>query len=260
MENENKGNVQHQFGKSAASYVNSPIHKEGRDLKKLVEIADTVGTEELLDIATGGGHTANAFASLVKQVTALDLTKEMLEAAEQFITGNGHQNVKFVSGDAESLPFPNQSFDLVTCRIAAHHFPHVQAFISEVARVLRTNGQFLLDDNVVPESDVLDQFYNQLEKMRDYSHFRAWKKSEWIRMLETSGLVIQEWHRFEKTFQFAPWCDRMNLSPTDKDALTQFLLNSSHEMKQKFEVVIENDIIQSFKGEAFVLKATKPSN
>jgi ubiquinone/menaquinone biosynthesis C-methylase UbiE len=255
--NRNKEDVQQQFGKSAASYINSPRHKEGKDLKKLVEITNTSGTEELLDIATGGGHTANAFAPFVKQVTAFDLTKEMLEAAEQFIKENGHQNVKFVQGDAENIPFPEQSFDIVTCRIAAHHFPNIQAFIKEASRVLRKNGQFLVDDNVVPESNVLDHFYNQVEKMRDYSHFRAWKKSEWIQMLEKSGFVIQEWHRFEKTTSFGPWCDRMKLPPADKEALSQFILNSSPEIKQQFEIKVENNKVLFFKGEAFVLKATK---
>ena len=146
-----KKDVQQQFGKSAASYVSSPIHKDGKDLLKMVEMATVTGEEHLLDIATGGGHTANAFAPLVKKVTAIDLTAEMLEAAENFIKGNGHQNVEFVQGDAEKLPFSDESFDIVTCRIAPHHFPNVDIFIKEVHRVLKPQGQFLLDDNVVPE-------------------------------------------------------------------------------------------------------------
>ena len=195
-----KKDIQEQFGKNAASYVSSPIHKDGKDLVKMVGMADVNGQEVLLDIATGGGHTANAFASLVKKVTAVDLTKEMLAAAESFIKGNGHLNVEFVQGDAEQLPFLDDAFDIVTCRIAPHHFPNVDLFIKEVYRVLKPKGQFLLNDNVVPEKQEFDQFYNAIEKMRDYSHFRAWKKSEWIQKLEDSGLEIFEWHRFERCF------------------------------------------------------------
>jgi len=252
-----KKDVQKQFGKSADSYVSSPIHKEGKDLQKLVEMAQLTGDEKLLDIATGGGHTANAFAPLVEKVTALDLTQEMLLAAEKFVTGNGNQNVTFIKGDAEKLPFLNDSFDVVTCRIAPHHFPHIQQFITEVFRVLKSGGQFLLDDNVVPEDDIYDQFYNKIEKWRDYSHFRAWKKSEWIHMLESAGFEIFEWHRFEKTFYYDSWCNRMNLPEEEKEKLARYFLSTSEKIRNKFRIKMDKSQVISFQGEAIVLKARK---
>lgn len=252
-----KKDVQDQFGKSADSYVSSSIHKKGKDLQKLVEMASLKGTEYLLDIAAGGGHTANAFAPVVKKVTAVDLTPEMLLAAERFIKGNGHQNVDFLIGDAENLPLPDDRFDIVTCRIAPHHFPSVNSFIKEVHRVLKPNGQFLLDDNVAPEDDEFDQFYNTIEKWRDYSHFRAWKKTEWLRMIELSGFEITEWHRFVKTFQFEPWCKRMNVSQVEKEKLARYIMDASQRIKDKFRIVIENDQVVSFQGEAIILKAVK---
>ncbi|MBT2738463.1 ubiquinone/menaquinone biosynthesis C-methylase UbiE [Neobacillus sp. B4I6] len=252
-----KKDVQQQFGKSADSYVSSAIHKDGNDLQKLLEMATVTGEEELLDVATGGGHTANAFASCVKKVTALDLTPEMLVAAQKYILGNGHQNVEFKVGDAEILPFPDGVFDIVTCRIAPHHFPDVNKFVEEVHRVLKPSGQFLLDDNVVPEEEDYDLFYNTIEKWRDYSHFRAWKKSEWLRMLEISGFEIFEWHRFEKTFHYEPWCNRMNLPEDEKDKLTQFILSASPKVKEKFKITIRDNQIISFVGEAVILRAIK---
>ncbi|WP_066061938.1 class I SAM-dependent methyltransferase [Neobacillus soli] len=252
-----KKDVQQQFGKSADSYVSSAIHKDGKDLQKMLQLAAITGGEKLLDIATGGGHTTNAFAPFVKNVTAVDLTAEMLLAAEKFIHGNGHQNVNFIQGDAENLPFTNEAFELATCRIAPHHFPDVRRFIEEVYRVLKPNGQFLLDDNVVPEEDDFDQFYNTIEKWRDYSHFRAWKKSEWLRMLEAAGFEIHEWHRFDKTFRFVSWCNRMNLPQSEKNKLVQYILDASQKVKDKFRVVIEGNQIISFQGEAVVLRAVK---
>lgn len=252
-----KKDVKQQFGKSADSYVSSAIHKDGNDLQKLVQLATITGEEELLDIATGGGHTANAFAPLLKKVTALDLTPEMLKAAEKFIRGNGHLNVDFKIGDAEDLPFSDGIFDIVTCRIAPHHFPNANKFVEEVQRVLKPSGQFLLDDNVVPEEDDYDLFYNSVEKWRDYSHFRAWKKSEWLRMLEMNGFEVYEMHRFEKTFQFDSWCNRMNLPESEKDKLSAYIRNSSQKVKEKFKVSIQNDQVISFQGEAVIMKAIK---
>ncbi|MCQ6280348.1 class I SAM-dependent methyltransferase [Bacillus sp. EB600] len=249
--------VQQQFGKSAASYVTSPIHKDGKDLQKLVKLASINGQEEVLDIATGGGHTANGFAPFVKKVIALDLTSEMLVAAEKFIKGNGHQNVEFIQGDAEKLPFLSASIDIVTCRIAPHHFQNVKKFVEEAFRVLRSSGQFLLIDNVAPEDNELDYFYNQIEKKRDYSHFRAWKKTEWMSLLELEGFEINELHRFEKTFQFDSWCNRMKLPPSEKADLIQYIINSSQKVKEKFRIVHTNQTVTSFQGESVIIKASK---
>ncbi|OEH93577.1 class I SAM-dependent methyltransferase [Bacillus solimangrovi] len=252
-----KKDVQKQFGRSADSYVTSKGHRKGKDLKKLVEIAQTNRTEQALDIATGGGHTANALAPFVQKVIAMDLTIEMLTAAEEFITSNGHHNVDFVQGDAEKLPFSDGLFDIVSCRIAAHHFPNIETFISEVHRVLKNGGQLLLDDNVASEVDEFDQFYNHIEKVRDYSHYRAWKKSEWLQMLEVKGFEIQELHRFEKQFEFHNWCERMHLSDVEKQALNELMMQSSESVKSKFRIHIENEQVISFQGEAMLLRARK---
>lgn len=254
---DNKSDVQKQFGSTARSYVTSEIHQKGKDLQLLLAISEITGEENLLDIATGGGHTANLFAPHVKHVTALDLTQPMLQEAEKFIKGNYHKNVEFVQGDAEQLPFSDQTFDIVTCRIAPHHFPNIEKFIDEAYRVLKNEGYFLLDDNVTPESDEQDQFYNTVEKLRDYSHFRAWKKTEWLKMLELQGFLVEELYRFEKTFEFDSWCNRMQLSKTNKDEITNLMLNSSQEIKKRFHIITIDQSILSFKGEAIIIKARK---
>lgn len=252
-----KTDVKKQFGRSAASYVTSEGHRKGGDLQTLVAMVNATGTEHALDIATGGGHTANALAPIVGKVTALDLTPQMLAAAEKFIRGNGHENVEFVEGDAEKLPFSDKTFDIVSCRIAPHHFPNITRFVSEVSRVLKSGGQFLLDDNVVPENNEFDEFYNTVEKKRDYSHFRAWKKTEWIQILENKGFEIQELYRFDKPFDFESWADRMHLSDSEKAELTDYMVNASDKVKQKFRIQIENQKVITFQGEAVVLNATK---
>ncbi|MDQ0256870.1 ubiquinone/menaquinone biosynthesis C-methylase UbiE [Evansella vedderi] len=252
-----KSNVQKQFGKNANAYVTSNIHRLGNDLQKLVEITNTNGQEIVLDIATGGGHVANALAPHVKQVTALDITKEMLQEAEKFIKSNGHTNVDFVEGNGEKLPFSSNSFHIVTCRIAPHHFTNIDSFVSEVARVLIPGGQFLLDDNVAPEDNELDMFYNTVEKKRDYSHYRAWKKTEWIKLLEEKGFVIEELHRFEKTFIFEDWCNRMQLHHQEKEALEQFMLDAPLKAKHHFQIKENDKQIISFQGEAVLIKAVK---
>jgi len=190
-------------------------------------------------------------------VVALDLTSEILSVARKFIESNDHGNVEFVQGDAEKLSFPDETFDIITCRIAAHHFPNVSAFVREAFRTLKRGGTFLLIDNVSPEREDFDQFYNRIEKQRDYSHHRAHKKSEWIQMLETTGFEMVESHCFPKTFIFEDWCRNMNVSKKTKEQLEETMLNSDKELKDKFKVVIKDQKLYSFTGESILIKVKK---
>src|SRR5688572_29608912 len=133
LETQQYRKVQEQFGATAQSYVESPRHRSGPDLVRLVELAECRPDDRALDIATGGGHTALALAPHVAHVVASDLTPKMLEAAEAFIREQGVENVSFEQAAAEALPFDDASFDIVTCRIAPHHFADVRAFCREVA-------------------------------------------------------------------------------------------------------------------------------
>ena len=252
-----KESVLHQFGKNAEKYVTSKIHAKGNDLAMVVEIARENQSGDLLDIATGGGHVANALAPLFTNVVALDLTPEMLETAKKFITSNGHTNVSFIQGDALNLPFPNQTFGTVTCRIAPHHFPNVSQFIKEAFRVLKDNGLFILVDNVAPELDEYDHFYNFVEKKRDPSHVRAYKKSEWIAYLEKEGFTIQTFSTFKKTFNFDVWCEMMDVPQQDKEELNAYMNSTSKNLQQHFSIELLNGQVQSFQGQSMLLVASK---
>src|SRR5436190_1647078 len=109
--------IQDRFGAAAHGYVIAPGFARGDDLRRLVELAKLRGDEQVLDVATGGGHTALAFAPHVREVLATDLTAQMLEAAELYARDRGVTNVRFERADAEALPFPDASFDIIMTRI-----------------------------------------------------------------------------------------------------------------------------------------------
>lgn len=256
--NNQKNAVQQTFSSSSQNYVKSELHAKGEDLGALVTEISTLKPKSLLDIAVGAGHVSNAVAPYVEEVTAMDLTDEMLTTAEAFITGNGHQNVQFERGDAESLSYESDWFDVSVCRIAAHHFEHPIQFLDSVQRVTKSGGRFYLLDNTAPEIEEYDQFYNEIEKMRDPSHYRAWKKSEWIAMIEQSGLVVEHLERYPKVFQFGDWCGRLNLSKELRQELTERLKDTTVEQKKKFNIDIdESGAVKSFSGESVLIRARK---
>lgn len=213
------------FGAAAELYVGSSTHAGGDDLSRMTEVAAVSGGERVLDVATGGGHTALAFAPLVREVWALDLTPAMLAAAERHVTERGAENITFHLGDAEAMPFPDAAFDVVTARFAPHHFPEPGRFVAEAARVLAPGGRLVICDNMVPEDDELDALMNRFEAWRDPSHVRSHRLSEWAAMLRAAGFAVTTSDPLvRKRYDFDEWTARQSMPPDERDALEGWLL------------------------------------
>jgi len=229
-----------QFGPAADRYVSDRIHVQGDELGRLIELARLTGAERVLDVATGGGHTALAFARHVREVVALDLTPRMLDAARRFIRGQGVHNVTFQLGDAEALPFGAGAFDVVTARFAPHHFPRPRTFLAEAARVLAPVGRLTMFDNMAPEDDELDAFLNRLEAWRDPSHFRAHRSSEWVRWLDAAGFTVHAADPLvRKRYDFEEWTSKQSMPAAEHDALERWLLAAPGRCREYFRVTVE---------------------
>ncbi len=250
--------VQSQFGGSAQQFVESKLHREGDDLRRMVELAELSGSERVLDVATGGGHTALAFARHVREVVASDLTPKMLSVAEQFIRSQGQNNVQFMRADAESMPFSVEEFDVVTARLAPHHFPNPHRFVAEVARVLRPGGRFVLDDNMGPEDDELDDFMDRFERWRDPSHVRALKLSQWRSICEDHHLrVVHTEPLTKKVYPYREWTERMRLPSDQTAALARWILASPPHCKEFFDVQVVDGQLVSLCATFGILVAVK---
>jgi SAM-dependent methyltransferase len=201
--------VRQQFGPVAAAYVTSAVHAGGPDLAAMLAAAAQRGDERVLDVAAGAGHTALAFAPLVASVVAVDLTEPMLAVGRNLAAERGIANATFTLGDAEHLPFPDEAFDLVTCRYAAHHFPRPAAAVQEWARVLRPGGQVLLVDTIAPDDLTTDTILNAAEILRDPSHVRDHTIGQWVAMLGTAGFAVEDLGRFPLRLSFGSWIERM---------------------------------------------------
>jgi ubiquinone/menaquinone biosynthesis C-methylase UbiE len=203
----NKSLSQSNFGKNAAEYLTSRPHAQGQSLERLVALTDPRPDWHVLDVATGAGHTAYTFAPHVARVWATDITDEMLDLVRGEVAKRKLPNMRVAHAKAEALPFEDATFDLVTCRIAPHHFDSIAAFLDEVHRVLKADGKLALVDNVVPAGSVGD-FVNAFERFRDPSHLRAWTIEEWSEALTGHGFHIEHEEVLSKEMNFAYWAGR----------------------------------------------------
>jgi ubiquinone/menaquinone biosynthesis C-methylase UbiE len=242
-----KAAVRQQYGAVGDAYVKSTGHATGSDLERMVTLAQPAPADEMLDIATGGGHVARVFAPHVASIMASDLTPEILAHAGRAFADWGVNNVTTAVADAEDLPFGDASFDIVTCRIAPHHFPDPAAFVREVARVLRPGGRFVLVDSTVPEGEDGD-FFNRFEKLRDPSHVRSLTVAEWTSLLERAGFAVDAVESFTKRHDFADWTSRSRTSEADREELSRMLLTAPEPRQALFGVEIDSAGSQTVLG------------
>lgn len=237
VDNDSKSLSQQRFGKYAQGYVTSEAHAKGAELDHMAKLVGAEANWYMLDVATGGGHTALKFAPMVAQVVATDITSEMLKVAEAFIASKNIDNVIFKSADAENLPFGDRTFDLVTCRIAPHHFTDCSLFVGESARVLKQNGVLLVQDHLVSEDKRCADYVNEFQKLRDPSHHRAYSESEWIAMFQNAGLNVEHTEEIIKHHEFLPWVQRQECPSDIIEQLVSMAKNAPKSVLEWMELV-----------------------
>jgi SAM-dependent methyltransferase len=171
------------WSERADLYRESEAHREGADLDLIVEWAEG---KNALDVATGGGHVARRLSEAGFDVTTLDPAPGMGATAV---------------APAEDIPFADGSFDVVACRVAAHHFEDVAEAVSEMARVSR--GLVLVADNLFLGGTV-----EEAEKLRDPTHVRCYSEDEWRELFVGAGLTVEDLRSFEKRIEREPWLAR----------------------------------------------------
>ena len=226
--------VRDQFSQRADYYAQSSVHAKGNTLSVLLDFADPKGTEQTLDIATGTGFTAFALAPKVAHVVATDLTPEMVEKAVELAQEQAIRNIEFSVAAAEALPFIDASLDLVTCRIAPHHFQDVPKFLSEVHRVLRTDGLFCMTDSVSPEPEKLIAWQNRVERLRDNSHVYGYPPSQWGAMITDAGFSLERTAHARNAQMSFLWWVRPEKNPPEvvqeiRDAFAQLSPDEARE-------------------------------
>ncbi len=237
--------------------MTSKAHAQGSELERLVDIAQPQPDWIVLDVATGGGHTALAFAPYVAWVVATDVTPRMLEKAEAYVTSQGVTNVEFKPADAVNLPFEDETFDLVTCRIAPHHFPDVPRALKEFHRVLRRGGRMVIIDTLLPLDPEIAEFYQTMEKMRDPTHIRAYTEEEWRQMIEDAELILHETRILPKQHDFHDWARRAGMSKTKIQELNRFFMDAPAKIHDYFQIESFAGEVETYTDQKLLIYATR---
>jgi len=204
------------WNERAEAYRTSATHASGDDLDLVVEWCEPAKGVTVLDVATGGGHVARRLREAGAEVVTVDAAPGMQPD---------------VVAPADHLPFADSSFDVVACRIAAHHFPDALAAVKEMARVARE--RVVLEDNTFTSEDA-----EEADKLRDPSHVRNHSVAEWRAFFEATGLEIADEATMVRDTDFADWLDRTETPEEERERITELLDGRVHNGRLDLPTVI----------------------
>lgn len=218
--------IREQFRAQAATFTDVGFAARGLDW--IVEQVAVSPGHTVLDVAAGAAHLGRALAPHVLHVTALDLTPEMLEQGRRLAAAAALRNIAFVVGDATSLPWRDDQFDLVVCRLTLHQVADPPAVVSEMVRVARPSGQVVIVDMTVDDDPAQAAETNRLERLRDPSHGRTLTLGEIHRLLADAGVDVVSTAGRDQALDVEDWLQRTG-TPIDVRA----------EIRYRFEREIE---------------------
>jgi SAM-dependent methyltransferase len=204
------------WSQRADAFRESATHREGPDLDLLLEWCELAPDVKVLDVATGGGHVARRLRAEGATVITVDPAPGMRPD---------------VVSTAEELPFADGTFDVVTCRIAAHHFPDIRRAIAEMARV--TQGLVVIEDNVFVGEEV-----EAAERLRDPTHVRCYSEDEWKEMLTETGLEVEQLMHFERRPNVDEWLARVDTPPDDARRVRELLADRIDDERLTLDTIV----------------------
>ena len=234
----NYNEVKKSFGTQAEKFASYHMSKaEYTDY--LIRSIQAKGNEHALEVAAGTCICGRAVAPYVKDITCLDLTEAMLEQGKKLAKQEGIQNISFVSGNAECLPFEDETFDLVITRLSLHHFVEPEKPFREMQRVLKKGGKLVIWD-MVATTEELRETNDAIETMRDNSHTRILSREEFEALFEDAfELQLEETTLVPVNLQ--SW---MDLTSTPEDIQKDIIDKISNDL-EKGVIFFANIIDQS---------------
>ena len=252
--------AQQVFGPQAAVYATSKAHIRDDSLESVERMVDAAGGTNrygwTLDLGTGAGFTAFPVAGVSDRIIASDVTEPMLRQAQRLGQERGIANLDLSQNAAETLPFADESVDLVTSRVSAHHFRDFEKALDETQRVLKPGGSLLMADSIAPEDSAITDWMNDIELRRDFSHIENRKISKIQELLTDRSFTVVENDYPRIYLRFNEWTARTKVSPEETEALHKEFMEAPAATREAFQVApVHNDI--AFSWPCWVFRAVK---
>jgi len=216
MSKKHKEAIQKQFARTVELFSKTCVRDTPEIQAEKVAFARPQPGDLSLDVACGPGELVLGLAPRVKFARGVDLTLEMLRQAGEFRGQRQVPNACFDLGEVECLPYPDTSFDLVSCQCSIHHFEKPRIAVQEMLRVMKPQGRMMVIDTLAPEIDSKFELHNRIERVRDPSHTQSLRLTTFLQWFDELGLEIARQALKRRERSFNQWMRRAGLEPKHK--------------------------------------------
>jgi ubiquinone/menaquinone biosynthesis C-methylase UbiE len=230
------------FDGLADRYTISEVHTSSPTRDRLHELLPKV--ESICDVACGAGHTALGFAGIARRIVAVDPAPNMLAQCRRLAAERG-VTLETVQAYAEAIPLPSQSFQLVTCRVAAHHFNDLPKAMAEMTRLAKPGGHVAVIDMEGDDDLVVDALNHDIEMLHDPTHVRSYPARHWRELFAANGLEIEacetRCREIPGGLTVGRWCEIGNSGAEALQAIRNRLAAASPEALSALEITRDPD-------------------
>jgi SAM-dependent methyltransferase len=227
--------IRTEFTHQSRSFGTSPAMTSAETLGALIALIPGNAGGDWIDVACGPGVVSRATAVRVGSVKGVDLTPAMIAEAERRADDEGIENVGFALGDATALEFADDSFDGAITRLSLHHIPAPGRVVAEMARLVRPGGWILVSDIVADRDRDANAWREEIERLRDPSHWACHTPESLRAMGEAAGLVLDEEKLIPIEIDFDDWLGRGS-GGADAAGLVARLLREQPPAAESFRV------------------------
>jgi demethylmenaquinone methyltransferase/2-methoxy-6-polyprenyl-1,4-benzoquinol methylase len=157
--------------------------------EKMVNFTNAKKGSKILDVATGTGQQAFAFAKRGHEVIGIDLSEAMLNVAKK---KNKYKNAKFEVADATNLPFEDNSFDISSISFALHEMPLsiIEKVLKEMVRVTKPRGIIVIADYDLPKNKIGEFLVYHFVALYEAKYYKTFIKSDLETLLHKNRIKI----------------------------------------------------------------------
>lgn len=185
------------FDNIAASYDES---SDGRfcahAYESLKNEVEKFNSGKLLDVSCGTGAVLSLLQHSSLEKYGVDFSEKMIKEARN----NIGENAKLYVASAETMPFAESTFDVVTCSFAFHHYIHPEMVLKEFRRVMKAGATLIIADPFVPQP--IRSIMNPLLRFSDNGDFHMYGRKELNRLMKENGFSMENFWRISKNTFF----------------------------------------------------------
>jgi ubiquinone/menaquinone biosynthesis C-methylase UbiE len=217
------GAIRDEFAHQADAFARSATMRLAETLDAVVELVPVDPEARWAEVACGPGLIARAMAPRVGSVQGFDLTPAMVAKARTEAEAAGVDNVSFEVGDATAFDLPDDSLDGAITRFSLHHIPAPVRVLEEMRRVVKPGGFVVVADHVTDDDGAVAAWHEQIERLRDPSHWACLTPARLAVLGERAGLVPDLDRVVPFEIDFTEWLNRGSGGPANTELIERLL-------------------------------------